>query len=394
MHDLIVPHYVSKPTDLVVQYEQASLYGEAFHEYLRKLSDKLHGMGGDDLHIFNINEATKEWSLALDERLLDPTDIRKCLILLEECGGMFPYDQAKILDIQWTKKLSSSFEGALNGAEELKRHFSIKSRPLLAGIIGQHPLTTTKESIEEAYHMWMGGCDLVMEAPFLKVDNPQAFSERLEFMSKEMTNCSRRTQMTKSYVPYISGASIEDISIKLQKAEKYGISIVQLDEKSVGLSGIKSLRHQFGQRGLSLLIRPSYPADYHEQLHLEILQAVGADILDISHIKAFLQSQVQSHIKKNAERKHQSGIHLRLESDYHAIEEALKDLTELSILSTRSLIIKHPDGIKQGAMACLQALDAASKGITQKSVSNSAAALKKALSTQEKESASKLVGSL
>lgn len=390
MDDLIAPDYQAKATDVIVRYELASLNGEAFHEYLIKLSEKLRHeilpKHRAKIHLFDINQATKEWSTAFDESYFETGNLGQQLHLILDTCRLEAEIDLEVLDISWTKHLLAEFAGPQQGLKEIQSHFSISDRPLLCGLLGQGIKLSAKELIEEAYHMWMGGCDMVSEKRSLKNVSVAEFEDRISFITKEMTNCSKRTGKVKEYIPQISGSSYEDILIKIQKAEKHGISIISLDEEMVGIAGLKSISQQFGKRGMVILSSGLRKKHLSHKLGLICSRLQGSDMLRLDHLISQDLKKVLTHVNQERSFAHaQSMPFIHIDDRFMSIERRIKDLGHHFVIESNTLIKKHPDGIKEGASALLSAIEAAARGVDQQKAAQDHLALKKALQTEQRD---------
>jgi ribulose 1,5-bisphosphate carboxylase large subunit-like protein len=387
MDDLIAPDYLSKATDVIVRYELASLNGEAFHEYLIKLSEKLkheiHSSHGSDIHLFNINQATKEWSVAYDESCFEAGNLGQQLHFLLETCQLEADIPINILDIEWTKHLLSEFEGPQQGINEIQRHFAIYDRPLLSGLLGSGIKLSGKELIEEAYHMWMGGCDMVSERRSLKNVSSSEFEDRISFITKEMTNCSKRTGKRKEYIPQISGSSYESILLKIQKAEKHGISMISLDEEMIGLAGLRSISQQFGKRGMVILSSGLRKKHFSQKVGLDCSRLIGSDIFRLDHLLTQDRKNIVDEVNKDRAFEHAKSMpFIHIDDQFINIEQSIKNLGHHLIIESNRLIKNHPDGIKEGSSALLSAIEAAARGVEQKKAAKDHLPLKKALETE------------
>jgi ribulose 1,5-bisphosphate carboxylase large subunit-like protein len=397
MNDLITPEYKAQPTDITVRYELASLSGEAFQEYLILLSEKIikEQHTSSKIHMFDINQATKEWSVSFDESCFEEGNLGQHLHFLLESCQMSPAVPIEILDIKWTKAVLSHFPGPQHGLKQLQDHFSINDRPLLSGILGTGTKISNKEMIEEAYHMWMGGCDIVSEKASLKNTSYTEFEDRICCISKEMTNCRKRTGKHKEYVPQISGSCYEDILIKIQKAEKHGISIISIDEETVGLAGIRSLSNNFGKRGIFIISAGFHKKHLNKEVGLKCSRLIGSDGVKLNHIIPQDRKVVIEKINKEYKFSHAKIMPIiKIDNNFKDFEYLIKDLGPDIWIESNTLIKSHPDGIKEGASAVLSAIRAASKGLEQKKAAQQHRALKKALDQEIKEKESQRSNSM
>lgn len=379
MSELIIPHYTPLKTDIIVRYEKASHSGEAFHEWIVSLSTVLEKDHGDYtrlLRLFDINQATKEFSVAINETLFSEGDMIQQLQVMKEIFSEKEKNDIKIINIQWNRRLIASFQGPQQGIDGIRKVFSIENRPLICGILNPDKNGMSKSIIEQAYHMWMGGCDMVAEQQSLKNSDMSEFEDRLSYISKEMTNCSKRTETLKTYIPSISGKTWEEIVVKIQKAEKYGLRIMRIHIDVIGYSGLASLSKQFGTRGIAFLIEKEASSQLDHHLQFRCLELAGADIQRYDDIK-------NHHKGKKSAHNEQSIPLIKCESSYEQIESLIKHHGDNLIIESQRLISNHPDGIKEGSKALLEAVTAASSGIEQRSASKKNLSLKKALIREE-----------
>ncbi len=388
MNEIIVPDYKANKTDLIVRYEIASLSGEAFHEFIIKVSQQLNDKGilskNSKISLFDINQATKEWSAAFHESYFDPGNINQQLSLLSEIFLLHSDLNIKILDIKWTEKLLQAFEGPHQGIKEIQAHFNIHERPLLCGLLKSSHHLSGKEIIEEAYHMWMGGCDIVSESRYHNSRSMHEFEDRLSYVTKEMRNCSKRTEKRKEYIPHISDSSYENIIIKIQKAEKYGLSIISLDEELIGLAGLRSISNQFGKRGIMILSSGIRKSSLDAMIGLRCSRFLGSDLLRLDHIlHQDRQRAIEEMNKKHSFPIEKSMPILRIDNLYGDIEDAIKEHGPQIIIESKALIKNHPDGLKEGASTLLLAIEAAAKGVEQTKAASEHPSLKKALQKEQ-----------
>lgn len=365
MNRFLEGHYTPSTSEVVVQYRIIPHEKEHFHECLHDLATNLRL--AQPPRVFDLDHDEYTCHIAFDERLFEAGNIAQGYTLLTNVlDASSGISSAQILSIQWSKKLLSAFPGPSRGSHSIREQLTIPERPLSALQILPRGDIAIKDCLEQAYLAWMGGCDIVLDNDLLTSLGNNAFEERIDYLSKEQSNCSDRTKQQKLYIPNITAGNAETLHKRAQIALDAGLSAVGVQAEQTGWTTLQSLQMQCRDQRLLLCVRSKPSAQISSPALAELYQHLGADMIDLS--------------TSNGEHLTKQSFPMLSPRNLPDVEGLIKEHGNDLILIGDRIIAKHPDGLKSGSEAFLAAIDAATQGIDQNSAAKKNEALARALS--------------
>jgi ribulose-bisphosphate carboxylase large chain len=374
MNRFLAAEYKPTESDVVVQYSVLPLRKESFHECLHQIVDGLqYGRDGADasLKIFELNQESFQCKIAFPEALFEIKNLPQNLSVI--AGSIFdtPSETSiKILNITWSEKLLKAFPGPSNGIPAIREELNIFDRPILSGLLlPKYPLST-KEYLEKAYLMWMGGCDLVEENEIMTSQSFHAFQERVEFIAKERTSCSERTKKIKCYIPNITAGTVEEMNQRAGLVKSMGLHFASVNATTIGLAALNSLIKTCQELNLSIsghqngvgLWTKNPQSGWSLPSFTTLQKQLGLDLIHVEHHSPDLNATIAS--LTGSDRHFKSAFPI-YGGNVHPgdIEDIIKTHGHELVIRAEKWMHSHPDGIKAGAEAFLFALESATQGI-------------------------------
>jgi len=397
MKSSIVPDYKPAKSDLIVHYEIKASSELPFHEGLFQLlqHSALNFSYQGQEHtpkIFDLNQESKQCKIAFDIKLFEPGNISQNLSVF--AGSIFDthtVEYIRILDVKWPSHLQAAFPGPSNDLEYYWEKLNTKNRPLSSVIIYPKAELNIKECLEKAYHIWMGGCDIVQDSEILTALNNNDFQERISFLAKEAQSCTERSGNIKIYIPNISAANLQEIEFRAKKAKEKGLDIVCINTIHIGFLGIASIKNICQDLGIQILANQIGHSLYTDNSRYQISHPVlaliyrylGIDWCEIDS-NANENNLETAQVLRDKYHRHSESHNPTIPvctniSHYENIESIIKYFGHELVIQGSSFVYNHPDGIKAGAEAFQYAIEVASQGIAQESAALKNDNFKKAL---------------
>jgi len=374
MNRLLAADHKPTETEVVVHYAVQPLRKDSFHECLHKIVDRFQynqqGVGSD-IKIFELNQATFECKMAFPGNLFEEENLPQNLSVI--AGNIFENPDetsVRILEIFWPKKIMKTFQGPSKGIRNIRGEANIHDRPLLSGLLLPKYLLNTKEYLEKAYLMWMGGCDIVEENEVMSAQSTHGFQERIEFLSKEMKSCSERTKKEKIYIPNITAGTTEEMYRRAKLVKSLGIHFVSVNAIQIGFGALNSLIRvcrelHLGisghQNGCGLWTRnPQFGWTLRTLTTLQ--KHLGLDMVHLEPHDPDTKDTISSLTKSEGSIYPAFPIY---GGNIHPgdIENIIKSHGHDLVIRGEQWMESHPDGLKNGAEAFLFAIESAAQGL-------------------------------
>jgi ribulose-bisphosphate carboxylase large chain len=315
--------------------------------------------------------------------------------------GMKAVDGLRLEDIQWPKKLISSFKGPNFGISGVQKIFGTK-RTLTATVpkpkVGYYPMEHAKVGFEG----WMGGLDLLKDDENLTDQSFNRFSKRLDACMKMRDKAEKLTGEKKSYLINITSETNEMIK-RMESVKKAGNEYVMVDILTAGWAATQTVCNHARKLGLAVHGHRAFHSAFDRNpLHgvsmkviCEIARLQGVDQLHIGAMGKLAggKDEVRANYEKASLMENKEEC-MMLSQKWGAIKPMMSvcsgglhpgiikpvfDLlgTEL-VIQAGGGIHSHPDGTREGAKALRESIDAYNKGISVKEYSLTHPALKKA----------------
>lgn len=399
MKTSIVPDYKTRESEVIVRYEIKAQDETTFHECLHQLITKLSSdfKNKDLIHCFDLNQDLSQCQIAFDEKLFEAGNISQILTVIFDLliATKIPAS-LKLLDIKWPNRLRIVFPGPSHEPSIQRQISNVYDRPLSTVELLPKDETNIKEYLEKAYHIWMGGCDLVQDSEIMTSLGNNEYSERVNFLSKESNNCSERCNNPKKYIPNVTAGKLSDIEFRITKAKEAGLSHVLINAIPVGFVAISSIAQICRDHNLVLCANLSGHQLYSKQQNFQISAKVlaliyrylGVDQLEIEADISEDNLEVANILRNKFHE--QSETHLACLPIYRNIEhpgeiEAIvKHFGHDLVIKASACVFDHPHGIKAGAEAFQYAIESAAQGLEKNTAAESNDNFKKALEIWDK----------
>lgn len=386
LHRFLEPDYEPKETEVVVHYHILPTREDRFHECLHALVESLQIFEDQaSPKVFDLNQEYFRCRIAFPEELFEPGNLPQNLSVI--AGSIFDNPVAlsvKIIQITWSKKLEQTFPGPLKGMKKIREELNITHRPLSAVTL-LPKAASTKQYLEKAYAIWMGGCDMVVENEMMGSTPLSEFQERIEFLSKERKNCSERTKRAKLYLPNITASTPEEMERRAHVCKESGLDFVLVNPLQIGWSALLSLSKTFEKMKLSFVTSNAGQGMYSRNTHSgfspaalgSLYRSLGADLHLISSHSPDISDEIQALTKPNS--KPQTLPVIAGNISPAEVEYYVKKFGHDLVLQSGRSLSEHPDGLKAGSEAFHYAIEAAANGIDLETAAGKNEALKRSL---------------
>lgn len=325
-------------------------------------------------HVYSVEGNTVK--IAYPIELFEPANMPN--ILSSVAGNVFGLKALKslrLLDIEFPKKLLTSFKGPAFGIVGIRKLLKITKRPLVGTIIKPKLGLETKDHATVAYEAWLGGCDIVKDDENLSSQKFNPFETRLTQTLESRDRAQSETGERKVYMINIT-AETQTMLKRAQNVVDQDGEYVMVDILTCGWSALQTLRNQ----NLKLVIhahRAGHAAFTKNPLHgiamkpiATVARIIGVDQLHVGTVVGKMSETKAEVIENILACKAQmsdlkpvlpvasGGLHPRL-------VPALIDTFGLDfVIQAGGGIHGHPDGTVAGAKAMRQAVDATLEGKT------------------------------
>jgi ribulose-bisphosphate carboxylase large chain len=325
-------------------------------------------------HVFSIEGNVIK--IAYPFELFEPANMPN--VLSSVAGNVFGLKALKnlrLLDIEMSKSLASSFKGPNYGIAGIRSLLKVPQRPLIGTIIKPKLGLKTKDHAKVAYEAWSGGCDVVKDDENLSSQSFNPFEERLTQTLERRDKAQQETGERKVYMINVTA----ETSLMMKRAEAVvaqGGEYVMVDILTTGWSALQTLRDQ----NYKLVIhahRAGHAAFTKSQLHgiamrpiATVARLIGVDQLHVgtvvgkmSETKAEVLENIGACKTPRVKLKPvlpvaSGGLHPRL------VPALLETFGNDVVIQAGGGIHGHPNGTVAGAKAMRQAVDATLKRAT------------------------------
>jgi ribulose-bisphosphate carboxylase large chain len=381
--DVIVEYYVES-ADLTL-YEAAerivetSSLGEWTDIFNKKTAKKLKPT------VFELKE--NYIKIAYPHNLFEKNSIPQILSTLT--GNIFSINEIKNLrleDISFPLKIVEKYKGPKFGIKEIRKILAIKSRPIISSSI-KPLILNPKEYAREAKHIWLGGCDIIIDNEKLTNQSFNKFKDRIIQTIDARNKVEDRLNQPKIYIPNITAETAEMVE-RLKFVKESGGRAVMINTLITGFSALQTLRNIDSKMIIysnhtmnSLLTRnPQYGVS--SLVLVKLARLAGADIINIgtttgraglSPVETIqARIEIEEKISQSNKKSH------RLEQRWNNIlpsfalcsditPQLIPDITRMMsnniIVDATDSIHKHPTNTMKGSLAVQQAIEATMKKI-------------------------------
>jgi ribulose-bisphosphate carboxylase large chain len=355
--------------------------------------------------IFDMNPGKGVARIAYPSELFEPGNMPQ--ILSSIAGNIFGMKAVKNLrlqDISFPKAVMRKFKGPEFGIKGIRKITGVKKRPLLGTIVKPKAGLAAEQHAKVAYEAWIGGLDIVKDDENLSSMGFNNFEKRVKLTLKMRDKAEEETGERKMYMPNTT-AETKEMLRRARIVKTEGGEYAMVDIITVGWAGLQTIRdadigliihaHRAGhgaftenpRHGISMLtIAKCARLIGVDQLHVgAIVGKMKGGKEEVEFIGEEIEEQIihpnkAAHVleqrwfgKKPVFAVCSGGLHPG------KIPELIKYMGNNIIIQAGGGVAGHPDGIKYGAKALRQALDAAMWKIPLEKYAEEHIALHKAL---------------
>lgn len=356
-------------------------------------SDLVNRLAAKVFSIKKIDEKRGVIQIAYPIELFETDNIPQ--LLSDVAGNVFGMREIKNLrvrDIELPEKFVSANKGPAFGLYGIREMLKIHDRPLLGTIIKPKVGLPTREHARIAYEAWVGGVDIVKDDENLTDQDFNPFYDRVTQTLEARRRAEDETGERKLYCPNIT-ARISEMYARAKFVREMGGRAIMLDIVTVGFSGVQFIRDQ--QLGLIMHgHRAMHGAFTHSDRHgismlflAKCARLAGIDQLHTGTVVGKMEGTEEEVTK----------IDKFLRGDWFGIKPVMPIasgglhpgmLPKLVRILGKDVIINfgggihgHPDGVRAGAKAVRQALEAVMNGKSLEEYAKKRAELRKAIDT-------------
>ncbi|MEM3280134.1 MAG: type III ribulose-bisphosphate carboxylase [Candidatus Micrarchaeaceae archaeon] len=290
----------------------------------------------------------------------------------------FPYDY-----IKYFKGPGFGIAGVFDRIFKMK-----KRRPLLAHVPKPKVGMTTEEHAEVAKEAWLGGVDLLKDDENLTSQSFNRFEDRMKLMFRYRDYAERETGERKSYLANIT-AETNEMLRRAWLVKELGGEYVMVDILTAGWAALQTVRQRCEELGLALHAHRAFHAAFTRNpkhgmsmlMVAKLARLIGVDQIHIGTVVGKMEGSLKEVIDLDDEMVLNKVKPLRsvLGEEWHHIKPVLpvtsgglhpglvpavmKILGNEIVIQAGGGIDGHPDGVRAGAAAMRQAIDASMDGI-------------------------------
>lgn len=303
--------------------------------------------------------------------------------------GMKAVENLRLEDIDFPEKMVRSFRGPQFGIPGIRKFMKVPKRPFSATVPKPKVGMTTEEHAKVGYEAWVGGIDFLKDDENLTNQKFNRFEERAKLCAKMRNKAEKETGEIKDYFINIT-AETHEMLRRARIAANYGFKYVMIDIVTAGWAGLQSLREHCEDSKQAIHAHRAMHATFtrnpkHGLTMLALAKSarlVGVDNLHIGTAVGKLVSPKQEVLAIERELECQeieeSFKQKILQQEWHNIKPVLacssgglhpglvpyvlNMLGNDCLLQVGGGIDGHPKGIRAGARALRQAIDASVRG--------------------------------
>ncbi len=299
--------------------------------------------------------------------------------------GMKALKNLRIEDIEYPEIMLKSFLGPQFGISGVRKFMKVPKRPLTATVPKPKVGMTTEEHAKVGYDAWIGGVDFLKDDENLTDQKFNRFEARAKLCAKMRDKAEKFTGEKKDYFINVSAETNEMIR-RAKFAQSYGFKYVMCDIVTVGWAGLQTLRNHCQDSKQAIHAHRAMHATFTRnpkhgvsmQVLADSARLVGVDNIHIGTVVGKLVSPKDEVMTLENEMRSSEIEELfregTLHQDWHNIKsvlpvssgglhpglvpDVLKLLGNNCALQLGGGLSGHPKGIKEGAKAFRQAIDA------------------------------------
>ncbi len=319
--------------------------------------------------------------------------------------GMKALRNLRLIDASLPARYIKHFRGPHHGIGGIRKLLKVGRRPITGAVPKPKIGFSAAEHARVAYETWMGGFDLVKDDENLTSTSFNRFEERVERMAKFKEKAQKQTGEEKDALLNITGETKEMIR-KAKLLSDSGFRFAMIDVVTCGTASVQTLRDECGDLGLAIHAHRAMHATFDRNpkhgitmyFLAKLMRLVGVDEIHAGTAVGKLVS-TKKEINLIADVLREQKIKEPMVQDWGLIKPALPVSSGglhpglippvMHILGNDCTLLVsggihgHPKGTRAGAMAVMQAIEAAMEGIDLSEYSRTHRELQQALEKWE-----------
>lgn len=320
--------------------------------------------------------------------------------------GMKALRSLRLQDVGWPLSLKRSFPGPQFGIDGIRKILKVKGRPITACVPKPKIGMSAEEHARIGYEIWTGGFDLLKDDENLASQGFDRFEDRVKQCMHMRDKAESETGDKKACLLNIT-APFQEMVRRARLVSDYGNEYVMVDMLTIGWSALQGIRELCEELKLALYVHRAFHAAFtrnprHGMSMLVVAEAArlaGVDNIHIGTVVGKLESPREEvlaiHERMQKQRiKPDPRLHL-LSEDWKGMKKVMSTssgglhpglIPKIIKMLGRDIAIQvgggvhgHPDGSRAGAIAVMQAIDAALKKIPLREYAKTHKELKAAL---------------
>jgi ribulose-bisphosphate carboxylase large chain len=320
--------------------------------------------------------------------------------------GMKALKNLRLEDIEFPEVYIKHFKGPQFGIDGVfDKIFKMKKRrPLLAHVPKPKVGMYTSEHANVAKEAWLGGVDLLKDDENLTSQSFNRFEDRMKLMFKYRDYAEKETGEKKSYLANITAETNEMIR-RAKIVKDLGGEYVMVDILTAGWSGLQTVRDTCEDLGLAVHAHRAFHAAFtrnpkHGMSMLvvaKLARIIGVDQIHIGTVVGKLKGskrevkdldieETLQHINEHADVLTEDWYNIKpvvpvSSGGLHPglVPYVMKLLGNNIVVQAGGGIDGHPKGVREGAQAMRQAIEATMQGYSLETYAKNHVALKNAL---------------
>jgi ribulose-bisphosphate carboxylase large chain len=320
--------------------------------------------------------------------------------------GMKALKNLRLEDIEFPEVYIKHFKGPQFGIDGVfDKIFKMKKRrPLLAHVPKPKVGMYTSEHANVAKEAWLGGVDLLKDDENLTSQSFNRFEDRMKLMFKYRDYAEKETGEKKSYLANITAETNEMIR-RAKIVKDLGGEYVMVDILTAGWSGLQTVRDTCEDLGLAVHAHRAFHAAFtrnpkHGMSMLvvaKLARLIGVDQIHIGTVVGKLKGskrevkdldieETLQHINEHADVLTEDWYNIKpvvpvSSGGLHPglVPYVMKLLGNNIVVQAGGGIDGHPKGVREGAQAMRQAIEATMQGYSLETYAKNHVALKNAL---------------
>jgi ribulose-bisphosphate carboxylase large chain len=384
-NDLVCEFYLEPAKGLSIKDAAEHIAGESSIGTWTELSTsaRIKKMGAK---IFSIKGNCAK--IAYPQELFEPGNMPQIMSSIAgNIFGMKAVEKLRLEDAKWPYEIMRSFKGPVYGIPGVRKITRVHKRPLVGTIVKPKLGLDEKGHAEVAYEAWVGGVDIVKDDENLSSMAFNRFEKRVVETLKMRDKAEKETGERKMYMPNVT-AETNEMLRRAGFVKKSGGEYLMVDIITTGWSGLQTLRN--ANQDLKLVMHAhraghaAFTRGKHGISMLVIADAarlIGVDQLHIGTVVGKMEGEREEvkHVGEEIERRFiKEGRHT-LAEDWHHIKPVfavcsgglhpglvprlMNILGNDIIIQAGGGVTGHKKGVKAGAAAMRQAVDASMQKI-------------------------------